>query len=112
MKFERLVYYNKFKPDIDKPIFSFYNYTIYPTIVWAQHTEEENKEVVYLAFNTTRTEQVIIYLTEHRTSKRVTVKYWRSKEMDGEIAWLLLQAFIHEFLNALPNVRGKLAKRG
>ena len=56
-------------------------------------------EKVFLAFNTNKTEEVIIYLTEDRITKQQTVRYWRTPKMDGEMAWLLVQGFIHNYLS-------------
>jgi hypothetical protein len=105
MTFHRLVHFAKVKPDVENPVFTFLQYTVYPTVVFAQETEPENKETVFLAFNTERTEQVIIYLTQHRLSKRITIRYWRSNGLDGEIAWLLVQGFTHSYLRKLPALR-------
>lgn len=102
MKFHRLVHFAKVKPDVKNPVFNFLQFTIYPTVVFAQETEPENKETVYLAFNTERTEQVIIYVTQHRISKRITIRYWRSCSLDGEFSWLLIQGFVHGYLKKIP----------
>ena len=102
MKFHRLVHFAKVKPNVENPVFTFLHFTVYPTMVFAQETEPEYKETVYLAFNRDRTEQVIIYFTKHRHSKRITIQYWRSSGLDGEIAWLLVQGFIHGYLKKIP----------
>lgn len=112
MTFHRLVHFAKVKPDVENPVFTFLQYTVYPTVVFAQETEPENKETVFLAFNIERTEQVIIYLTQHRLSKRITIRYWRSNGLDGEIAWLLVQGFIHSYLRKIPALRKWLSPQG
>ena len=112
MKFHRLVHFAKVKPDVENPVFTFLHYTVYPTIVYAQETEPENNETVFLAFNKQRTEQVIIYLTQHRLSKRITIRYWRSNGIDGEIAWLLVQGFTHSYLRKIPAIRKWLSTPG
>jgi hypothetical protein len=106
MKFHRLVHFTKVKPDVENPVFTFLQFTVHPTVVYAKETEPENKETVYLAFNTERTQQVIIYVTQHRLSKRITVRYWRSGGLDSEFSWLLVQGFVHGYLKKIPAFKG------